>query len=179
LLHFIIMRFNNLLLALLFVVTSLFCACTKTGNPSPNIVSGAPSGQFIASVNGQPCVFNAVLTRVGNRISIIGSDSVAGRVQGLEIFTGATTPGTYALGKGTPSDGNLGVYQTGSNWISIRSTFNTNLIYNGTLTIDAIDTIQKSISGTFNFLGADSKFNGSNPTFVTITNGIFINLKWQ
>ena len=108
---------KNLLLSsvvLLGIVIS-FESCTKQGNTVIPIVSG-PTGSFIASANGVVSVYNNTsVKRVGSRLTIIGSDTIPGLNQEIEIATGASTPGQYLLSHGTSTTGNYAVYKSTPN----------------------------------------------------------------
>ena len=157
---------------------ALLSACVKTFNPTPAVAKGG-NAQFIASINGQVCVFDGTVTYDKGRFALFGSDSVPGKVQRVELYSGFKVPGTYFLGSGTALAGSVGVYRSASSWISNFSNFYTNALNGGTITVTSLDTVQKTITGSFNFPATSNAVLSSTPSIVQITNGSFINISWQ
>ena len=129
-----------------------------TTNPNPG------AGIFKADVDGAP--FTALTTTAvlgSGRLTIQGVDATG---KSIDITAEDTTPGTYtevilAYSADATSDN------------AYSNIFNDT----GTLTITSIDTVNRTITGTFSFKGDYTDTDANLPSKM-ITNGVFTNLPY-
>ncbi len=154
----------------------LFSSCAKSGVEQP---TGLSSYNMSAYNNNQLLTFNASAINHGDTIlDIIGNwPTNIGKTYVLDIFHIKIyvklkyLVGTYNLG--TKPDAVYGAYPTGSNPIKFDFYYYTDRADTGTLRITSFDSATTSISGTFDFNGANSATGGN----IYITNGSFTNVK--
>ncbi len=151
-----------LFLSLAIIITA---SCKKDGDsPLPNIVN--PSASMTAKVSGANWTATTRVTVLFNNSFIITGTSLGGKVIEVSIF--GDSPGTYVLDPMQSITQMQGLWKpdgssSGQNYISVR----------GTTELTTVDTLNKKISGNFEFVAARS----ANDT-VYVQNGAFENLSY-
>jgi hypothetical protein len=161
-----------------FSAVAIACAvlCGSCSKPTPAaIVAAAGLGSFNATVNGTATSFLPAGSHNSGVYTITGSISTA-PLQSIAISTLGKTTGTYTLNSGIGTNGSNAIYATGPTTSNLTK-FRTDTLDTGTLTITAMDTVKKVMSGTFSFTAKQFSPTASAAT-VTVTNGNFTNLKW-
>lgn len=171
-------RYQNLIFASLSIL--LLAACNASTSPSGTTTT---PGSMIAKVNGSawsstivPYVSGGATGNVKNGALFVTGISAS---DNTEITIEIMNPklGTDSLG----ASGDEGIYSKVLNaadtnaYASIPSTTPPFSIYDGAVTITAYDTVAKTISGTFNFVGRLTT-NLSNT--VNVTSGSFYQVGW-
>jgi hypothetical protein len=151
----------------------LFGSCSKPTTAA--VVAAAGLGSFNATVNGTATAFLPAGSYNNGVYTITGSITTA-PLQSIAISTLGKTTGTYTLNSGIAANGSNAIYATGPTTSNLTK-FRTDTLDTGTLTITAMDTVKKIMSGTFSFRARQFSPTASAAT-VTVTNGNFANLKW-
>ncbi len=143
-----------------------FLSCKKDSKLNDVI---NPTASFTCKINGTNwSAITRVTRKEGNKFIITGTGSLGSDV--LNITTFGIETGTYIL---SPLDGKTEFSATFT-----MDTQNTDSLYqavNGTVQLTMVDTVNKKISGTFQF--RSSKV--INPLLIKeVTNGSFSNLKY-
>jgi len=152
---------------LFFALVALsFSACKKDSKIS-DIVN--PSASFSCKINGTSwSAITRVTRREGNKFIITGTGSLGSDV--LNITTFGIAQQTYTLNAANSQVEFSGTFTTDTN--------TSDSLYqavNGTVTLTAVDTVNKKISGTFTFKA--SKII-SPLQLKDVTNGTFSNLNY-
>lgn len=158
-------------------------SCQKEYNPlDPNLpppggttpggtTPPANTGSFTAKIDGAAFVANKFAGAVRTR----GLINVSGLANDGKIITMTLTDSgvhTYQL---TQTTINAGAYNETANGISFTSNGSANTAEaGGTVTITSIDTVKKTMTGTFNF----KAFRASDNTTRNITTGIFTGITY-
>jgi Family of unknown function (DUF6252) len=154
------------LIFIVLAVTVVFSACNKDGDGSlPSLIN--PYASMSASISGYSW---SATTRVSvhfNNKFIVTGTSIDGKVVEVSIF--GDSPGTYELNPLQSLTQMQGLWKpdgttSGQNYVSVR----------GTATLTEVDTTNKMISGTFEFVAART----INDT-VYVQNGAFSKLNYS
>ncbi len=147
----------------LLVFLIVLVSCEKDGNSNlPPIIN--PSASMSAKVSGASWTATTRVTVLFNNNFIITGTSIGGKV--IEVSILGDSPGTYVLDPIQSITQMQGLWKpdgssSGQNYISVR----------GTAELTAVDTLNKKISGNFEFVAA----RAINDT-VYVQDGIFTNL---
>jgi hypothetical protein len=159
------------------VLTSILIGYTSCTKPSPAaVVAAVGGGSMTAKSNGTAIAFVPAANLNGTSFTITGVQTNTAPVQNLIIYTSATTTGTYTLNFGGSSSGNAALFSTGATTGSMTS-FRTDTTHVGVLTITTLDMSNKTMSGTFSFIGKQSAPTVGTATD-TISSGTFSGVKW-
>ena len=175
------MKNKSTLAAFLLFVLINFIACTSEPVDSSllsnntNTTTPTAPASFKVDFNGQTYVATGTLAYVtANQIQIVGIRGFLGENFGF-ILNGNTV-GNY------PGNTNILAYQTSStaqnDYVS-AIIGNPNQTSNGSVTITSINTANKTISGTFSFIGYWSDSSVTNILPIPFTNGVFTNLPYS
>jgi hypothetical protein len=145
----------------------LFGSCSKPTTAA--VVAAAGLGSFNATAFLPAGSYN-------NGVYTITGSITTAPLQSIAISTLGKTTGTYTLNSGIAANGSNAIYATGPTTSNLTK-FRTDTLDTGTLTITAMDTVKKIMSGTFSFRARQFSPTASAAT-VTVTNGNFANLKW-
>jgi hypothetical protein len=140
----------------------------ENGNGNENPGSG--SAVFKVDFNGETYVATNTLATVGNGLISIGGLK-GSNGQAVSIVIEGTTTGTYSGGDVALMD-----YNPGNSEYSYSNLFVEGADA-GSVTISSIDTANKTISGTFHFLGKWTDDEANIPS-ITFTNGTFTNIPY-
>ncbi|HWF43259.1 MAG TPA: DUF6252 family protein [Candidatus Kapabacteria bacterium] len=169
---------SSKLIGIFAIAIGLFAGCNAS--TSPNGTTTTP-GSMVATINGSS--WSSAVVPGG----ITGGATATRSSSGIVTVTGVSTDFTeitlvlYNPQVGTVSLGtsaNLGEYShgvpdTSSAYLSIPSLTNFN---SGSVTITTFDTVNRQISGQFNFIGR--KAHDFSDT-VNVTNGSFYQVEWS
>jgi hypothetical protein len=175
------MKNKSTLAAFLLFVLINFIACTSEpvdssllSKNNTTTTTAAPAS-FKVDFNGQTYVATSTLAYVTpNQIRVVGLRGFLGENFGF-ILNGSTV-GNY------PGSTNILAYQPNNSsqygYVSSNiGTPNQNPI--GSVTITSINTLDKTISGTFSFIGYWSDSSVTNILPIPFTNGVFTNLPYS
>jgi hypothetical protein len=153
-------------ITLMFLVLSAFVSCKKDSKVN-DIVN--PSASFSCYINGNKwTAITRVTKKENNKFIITGTGSLGKDVLNITIF--GTQAKTYTL---SPIDGITEFSATFT--LDTQTTDSLYQAINGTVKINSVDTVNKKISGTFQF--KTSKI--IEPLRIKeITNGEFSNLTY-
>lgn len=164
----------NRLSVFIFFATILYLSCTNLQNsPKPTPLN---SYNMSAYASGEFLTFNAFCSNDGDSIlSIMGewTTNISADYD-LNFYNIKNTKnyiGTYTLNTSPNAEYHAVQIPTSGSYLFAYSTDAT---HTGSLSITAYDSINKTISGTFNFIGTGcSNCNTSSPAVINITNGVF------
>jgi hypothetical protein len=159
------------------LLTSILAGYTSCTKPTPAaVVAAVGGGSMSAKSKGVTIAFVPAANLNGSNFTITGVQTNTAPVENLIIYTSASTTGTYTLNFGGSSSGNAALYSSGATTGSMTS-FRTDSTHIGILTITTLDMTNKTMSGSFSFIGKQSA-----PTIGTATDtisaGTFAGVKW-
>jgi hypothetical protein len=160
--------------AVILVAGILFSSCTKNDQPAP-----LTSYNMSAYANGEFVTFNATITNYGDSNIAIWSTWVTNinetydlNISYVEVNKGFI--GNYTFG----SSAGYVQYQAYPTYSVSNGYLFQYEAHSGSFSITAYDSINKTISGTFNCVGVGGagnnvSQNSSYPSTIDITNGVF------